>query len=154
MIRLPALTPWRALSLAGLLLFFACSITNQFTHAAYQREYQELVRQRDALSARHAAATRAADPAAPAIQSQLYATVARHSAALLLNTRRSLTLSWVAFAGLILWISRHVPGVAAYLRRKHRKRTGRCQACGYDLTGNQSGTCPECGTRANVARLP
>src|SRR5688500_10095318 len=23
---------------------------------------------------------------------------------------------------------------------------GRCLACGYDLTGNVSGTCPECGT--------
>lgn len=24
-----------------------------------------------------------------------------------------------------------------------------CDTCGYDLTGNQSGTCPECGTPAN-----
>lgn len=24
--------------------------------------------------------------------------------------------------------------------------TGRCRACEYDLTGNQSGRCPECGT--------
>ena len=23
---------------------------------------------------------------------------------------------------------------------------GRCDQCGYDLTGNQSGRCPECGT--------
>jgi len=23
---------------------------------------------------------------------------------------------------------------------------GRCAQCGYDLTGNMSGTCPECGT--------
>ncbi len=29
----------------------------------------------------------------------------------------------------------------------HRKRgkPGHCAACGYDLTGNTSGTCPECG---------
>ncbi len=29
----------------------------------------------------------------------------------------------------------------------HRKRTrlGLCAMCGYDLTGNTSGTCPECG---------
>ena len=27
--------------------------------------------------------------------------------------------------------------------RKH----GRCPACGYSLTGNVSGVCPECGTR-------
>ena len=28
-------------------------------------------------------------------------------------------------------------------RRRHPE--GHCQACGYDLTGNVSGTCPECG---------
>lgn len=27
---------------------------------------------------------------------------------------------------------------------------GHCQTCGYDLTGNQSGVCPECGARAMV----
>ena len=25
------------------------------------------------------------------------------------------------------------------------EREGRCAACGYDLTGNTSGVCPECG---------
>jgi hypothetical protein len=25
---------------------------------------------------------------------------------------------------------------------------GRCKVCGYDLTGNASGTCPECGGKA------
>jgi hypothetical protein len=30
--------------------------------------------------------------------------------------------------------------------RKHRRsKKGHCRICGYDLTGNQSGTCPECG---------
>jgi hypothetical protein len=32
--------------------------------------------------------------------------------------------------------------------RWEHKPEGRCRACGYDLTGNQSGTCPECGTPA------
>ena len=32
------------------------------------------------------------------------------------------------------------------LRRWPRSRKGRCLKCGYDLTGNVSGTCPECGT--------
>lgn len=27
-----------------------------------------------------------------------------------------------------------------------RARPGRCRHCGYDLTGNVSGNCPECGT--------
>ena len=33
--------------------------------------------------------------------------------------------------------------VGLYLRR--RPPAGGCRACGYDLTGNVSGTCPECG---------
>lgn len=27
---------------------------------------------------------------------------------------------------------------------------GRCRACGYDLTGNQSGVCPECGAKVET----
>jgi hypothetical protein len=29
--------------------------------------------------------------------------------------------------------------------RPRRERSGHCQDCGYDLTGNVSGRCPECG---------
>ncbi|UCE61593.1 MAG: hypothetical protein JSU63_07550 [Phycisphaerales bacterium] len=32
------------------------------------------------------------------------------------------------------------------LRRWRRRRRGMCLSCGYDLTGNESGVCPECGT--------
>jgi predicted RNA-binding Zn-ribbon protein involved in translation (DUF1610 family) len=32
------------------------------------------------------------------------------------------------------------------LRRWRRKRRGLCAACGYNLTANVSGVCPECGT--------
>ena len=28
----------------------------------------------------------------------------------------------------------------------HRRAAGRCVKCDYDLTGNVSGVCPECGT--------
>jgi hypothetical protein len=31
-------------------------------------------------------------------------------------------------------------------RRRQRRQNGLCLACGYDLTGNVSGVCPECGT--------
>ena len=31
------------------------------------------------------------------------------------------------------------------LRRWRRRRKGRCLTCGYNLTGNVSGVCPECG---------
>ena len=32
-------------------------------------------------------------------------------------------------------------------RRARRHPPGRCQECAYDLTGNVSGVCPECGTK-------
>ena len=37
------------------------------------------------------------------------------------------------------------------LRRALRSKAGLCRPCGYDLTGNTSGVCPECG--ANVAQI-
>ena len=36
--------------------------------------------------------------------------------------------------------------LAARPRRAWRRRRGLCPRCGYDLTGNTSGACPECGT--------
>ena len=33
------------------------------------------------------------------------------------------------------------------VRKERLRRTGHCQKCGYDLTGNTSGICPECGVR-------
>ncbi|UCC32457.1 MAG: hypothetical protein JSU86_09280 [Phycisphaerales bacterium] len=33
------------------------------------------------------------------------------------------------------------------IRRRWRRRRGLCLNCGYNLTGNVSGICPECGTR-------
>lgn len=41
-----------------------------------------------------------------------------------------------------------VPMVLHELRRRRaerRRNTGRCMACGYDLTGNVTGACPKCG---------
>lgn len=32
--------------------------------------------------------------------------------------------------------------------RPRRPRSGHCAGCGYDLTGNESGRCPECGIAA------
>lgn len=37
-------------------------------------------------------------------------------------------------------------GLRAALRRRWRLANHMCVACGYDLAGNESGTCPECGT--------
>ena len=40
-------------------------------------------------------------------------------------------------------------GIVAYDRRRlrlDRTASGECVTCGYNLTGNTSGVCPECGT--------
>jgi hypothetical protein len=42
--------------------------------------------------------------------------------------------------------------LAARIRRR-RLRPGHCPACGYDLTGNVSGVCPECGAAASVTTV-
>jgi hypothetical protein len=47
----------------------------------------------------------------------------------------ALVLSFVPLVRLVTW-----------LRAFRRIRGGRCRACSYDLTGNTSGTCPECGS--------
>lgn len=52
------------------------------------------------------------------------------------------TLGWLVWTGMKgragrrQWQSHH---------RSRRRRCGLCQWCGYDLRGNRSGTCPECG---------
>jgi predicted RNA-binding Zn-ribbon protein involved in translation (DUF1610 family) len=38
------------------------------------------------------------------------------------------------------------PTTVLFWRDRHRRiPPGHCQTCGYDLTGNVSGVCPECG---------
>ena len=36
------------------------------------------------------------------------------------------------------------------LRRRRRREGNLCRQCGYDLTGNVSGVCPECGSDARA----
>ncbi len=47
-----------------------------------------------------------------------------------------------------LWMLLAVVAVPTYRlwRRTSRFPSGCCSSCGYDLTGNRSGVCPECGT--------
>jgi hypothetical protein len=46
---------------------------------------------------------------------------------------------------LIIWLVRK--WITRSLREElNRRNLPTCLACGYDLTGNVSGTCPECGT--------
>ncbi|MDB5290092.1 MAG: hypothetical protein JWL69_1333 [Phycisphaerales bacterium] len=35
-------------------------------------------------------------------------------------------------------------------RTAQRAERGQCRICGYDLTGNVSGTCPECGQKVGT----
>lgn len=52
---------------------------------------------------------------------------------------------WAFVAGLLIH-----PAFAFFrgpVRRRRRLRRNQCLHCGYDRTGNTSGTCPECGTR-------
>ena len=46
-----------------------------------------------------------------------------------------------------LWIPLAIVAIptAILWYRDRRPPPGRCQECGYDLTGNLSGVCPECG---------
>jgi hypothetical protein len=41
----------------------------------------------------------------------------------------------------LICLVRGIPG----WRRNRRRRHGHCLKCGYNLTGNTSGVCPECG---------
>jgi len=63
-----------------------------------------------------------------------------------------------------LWMSLGlvgVPTVVLWWRDRRRIPPGHCRKCGYNLTGNVSGVCPECGTavaetrgRGDTARRP
>ena len=51
----------------------------------------------------------------------------------------------------VIWLySRQAPddpgGVFWREEQRRRRRLGLCLNCTYDLTGNESGVCPECGT--------
>ena len=59
----------------------------------------------------------------------------------------------VAYLYIPLWpIYVPIIAVAAFMWwRDRRIPKGHCQTCGYNLTGNVSGICPECGTKLEVA---
>ena len=52
----------------------------------------------------------------------------------------------------VVWALWHVPAIAAALLvfwwATPKPVPGHCRSCGYDLTGNVSGVCPECGEAA------
>jgi hypothetical protein len=44
----------------------------------------------------------------------------------------------------LLWVAFAIPTAFLWYRDRRPPR-GHCRSCGYNLTGNESGTCPECG---------
>jgi hypothetical protein len=46
----------------------------------------------------------------------------------------------------LLLVAVAVPTFLVWRRSRPRRMPGTCVQCGYDLTGNTSGQCPECGT--------
>ena len=44
-----------------------------------------------------------------------------------------------------VFLAAAVPTTLLWWRDRHYPK-GHCQTCGYDLTGNISGVCPECGS--------
>jgi len=66
----------------------------------------------------------------------------------LYSQSRTLTISFIVPL-IISLLSTIYPTIAILrgpLRRYRRRRKGLCVKCGYNLTGNKSGVCPECGT--------
>jgi hypothetical protein len=60
------------------------------------------------------------------------------------------TMTWVsvpyyAMVGAFAFLP--LLATASWRQRSQRRVLGHCLTCGYDLTANVSGTCPECGTR-------
>lgn len=51
---------------------------------------------------------------------------------------------WLIFALAV------IPTCILWYRERRRFPAGHCRSCGYDLTGNVSGVCPECGTRCGT----
>jgi uncharacterized paraquat-inducible protein A len=51
---------------------------------------------------------------------------------------------WSLVNGLLLWQALHEE------KREMRRRSGLCANCGYDLSGNTTGRCPECGATSQT----
>ena len=60
--------------------------------------------------------------------------------------RTSIAINAVLLVVLVL----DIPAVIRFRRqwdREYRAKNNRCVECGYDLAGNVSGICPECGSK-------
>ncbi|MGD8451537.1 MAG: hypothetical protein PVJ57_06935 [Phycisphaerae bacterium] len=60
-------------------------------------------------------------------------------------------VGWVHMAGGLVWIWMCSRVFRKARLRRERAWQGHCVNCGYNLTGNTSGVCPECGTAVQRA---
>jgi predicted RNA-binding Zn-ribbon protein involved in translation (DUF1610 family) len=58
---------------------------------------------------------------------------------------------WVVFPLWMPFLAVAIPTAFLWHRDRRRIPPGHCQACGYDLTGNVSGKCPECGEKTTTS---
>lgn len=78
---------------------------------------------------------------------------APRKASLLINSSTDgiYRVTWFVFplwvSTLLLTLIGTVPMVRGPVRQHWRRLKGLCLDCGYDLRGNRSGRCPECGNR-------
>ncbi len=65
------------------------------------------------------------------------------------DTSLFMWLFWSAYAFPELVVNIVLVSIATFLRRRYYPiyPPGHCQRCGYNLTGNVSGVCPECGEK-------
>lgn len=61
---------------------------------------------------------------------------------------RSRLWRWIGVPLWILFLLVALPTTYLLWTARRRFPGGCCHRCGYDLTGNTSGACPECGTKA------
>ena len=61
------------------------------------------------------------------------------------SVRGSPWLGWGCVGSYTVWLVLFLRSVSIANQRNGRLRDGLCPSCGYNLTGNISGSCPECG---------
>lgn len=81
-----------------------------------------------------------------------YNPVPNQASLLLTSTRKGpYVFTWVVFPfwipTLLALLAVATPIAQGPIRRWSRRRRGCCLVCGYNLRGNRSGRCPECGDR-------
>lgn len=65
---------------------------------------------------------------------------------LVMDTQVGSPNDWIVLVPVWMLLAPMMVGAWTYWRLSKRRLAGQCLTCGYNLTGNASGTCPECGS--------